>query len=96
MTFPSDEQFAADVRRELLENILPFWRNRSVDAAHGGFIAEMSNDLHAQARSRQGIDPQRAALVDIFGRVSIHAAMPKTSRLAHRAYEYLTSQFLDP
>ena len=32
------------IARELETNLLPFWRERSLDHVHGGFIAEMASD----------------------------------------------------
>ena len=40
--FDKIEIWLADVRSELLDDILPFWRRYSVDEPNGGFIAEMS------------------------------------------------------
>ncbi len=95
MTFPSDEQFAADVRRELMEDILPFWRNHSVDRAHGGFIAEMSNDLRVKPEAAKGLI-LNARLLWTFSAAHRYTHRADDELLAHRAYEYLTSKFLDP
>ncbi|PWB68885.1 MAG: N-acyl-D-glucosamine 2-epimerase, partial [Holophagae bacterium] len=32
------------IAAELETNLLPFWRERSIDHVHGGFIAEMASD----------------------------------------------------
>ena len=37
------KQLKIRVQRELEENIIPFWVNRSIDTA-GGFIGRMTND----------------------------------------------------
>jgi mannobiose 2-epimerase len=95
MTFPSDEQFAADVRRELLENILPFWRERSVDGLRGGFIAQMSNDLRLQENASKGLI-LNARILWTFSAAYRYTQNCEDRFLAERAYDYLTSRFYDP
>ena len=55
MSALSDKELAARVRRELLEDILPFWRTRTLDQRRGGFIGQMSNDLRAQEDASKGL-----------------------------------------
>jgi mannose/cellobiose epimerase-like protein (N-acyl-D-glucosamine 2-epimerase family) len=43
MTWPAEAWLASEARRELLENILPFWRRQAVDHEQGDFVAELSN-----------------------------------------------------
>jgi mannobiose 2-epimerase len=93
MIFPSDEQFSSDARRELLENILPFWRERAVDPA-GGFIAEMSNDLRLKPEAAKGLI-LNARLLWTFSAAYRFAKNADDQRLAHRAYDYITEKFLD-
>jgi mannobiose 2-epimerase len=85
---------AASVRRELLEDILPFWRRRTVDQRRGGFIGWMANDLRVRDDVPKGLI-LNARILWTFA-----AAYPYTQRdedraLAQRAYEYLTRHFLD-
>lgn len=94
MTLPSDGQFAADLQRELLENILPFWRKHSVDSARGGFMAEMSNDLRLNPRAGKGLI-LNARLLWTFSAAYRFTRREDDASLAHRAYHYLTSRFLD-
>ena len=39
------QAWAARIRRELTENILPFWMRHAVDRENGGFYGTISNDL---------------------------------------------------
>jgi hypothetical protein len=94
MNFPSDEQFAADARRELLEDILPFWRSRAVDNVHGGFIAEMSNDLTLKEDAAKGLI-LNSRLLWTFSAAYRYARNAEDEHLAHRAYDYLTAKFFD-
>ena len=55
MTTLSDKRLAARVRGELLDDILPFWRTRTVDERRGGFIGQMSNDLRVDEDAPKGL-----------------------------------------
>ena len=95
MTVLSDEQFAAAVRRELLEDILPFWRTRTVDEQQGGFIGQMSNDLHVRPNACKGLI-LNARILWTFCAAYRYTHEEQDRALAWRAYDYLTSRFLDP
>jgi mannobiose 2-epimerase len=94
MTLPSDRQFAASARRELLEDILPFWRQRSVDAHLGGFIGWMSNDLRIQDDAPKGLI-LNARILWTFSASYRYTHDERDRALARRAYEYLTRRFRD-
>ncbi len=91
----SDETLAAAVRRELLDDILPFWRSNSVDEQHGGFIGEMSNDLVARPDAARGLI-LTARLVWTFSAAYRCTSAPQDKALAIRACDCLTRDFLDP
>ncbi len=95
MAVLSDEQLAASVRRELLEDILPFWRRRTVDQRRGGFIGWMSNDLHIQEDAPKGLI-LNARILWTFSAAYGYTRSNEDQVLARRAYEYLTRHFLDP
>jgi mannobiose 2-epimerase len=95
MTEWTEARWVADVRRELLENILPFWRRRAVDREHGGFIAEMSNDLRPNPAAGKGLI-LNARLLWTFSAAFRLTRLPEDRALAQRAFEYLTARFLDP
>jgi mannobiose 2-epimerase len=90
----SDEQFAASVGRELLEDILPFWRRHTVDQRQGGFIGWMSNDLRVQDNAPKGLI-LNARLLWTFSAAYSYTRSNEDRVLAQRAYEYLTQHFLD-
>lgn len=94
MTRPSDAQFAARVRRELLEDILPFWRGRTRDERRGGFIGQMSNDLHVQQDAPKGLI-LNARILWTFSAAWRDTRDERDRALARRAYEYLADHFLD-
>jgi mannobiose 2-epimerase len=94
MTVLSDEQLAASVRQELLEDILPFWRRRTLDERRGGFIGQMSNDLVVQEDAPKGLI-LNARILWAFSAVYRYTHSDEDGSLARRAYEYLTHHFLD-
>jgi len=94
MTTLSDKRLAARVRAELLDDILPFWRQRTLDERRGGFIGQMSNDLHVQEDAPRGLI-LNARILWTFAAAYDYTRDEQDRALARRAYEYLTSHFLD-
>jgi mannobiose 2-epimerase len=94
MTLPSDKELGASARRELLEDILPFWRRHAVDERRGGFIGQMSNDLCIQEDAPKGLI-LNARILWTFSAAYAYAQNEQDRALAQRAYEYLTHHFLD-
>lgn len=94
MAASSEQYLAAGARRELLENILPFWRKRAVDVERGGFIGQMSNDLRVQEDAPKGLI-LNARILWTSSAAYRYTADPKDRALAQRAYDYLTRHFLD-
>ena len=94
MAVLSDKELAASARRELLEDILPFWRGRTVDRRRGGFIGQMSNDLRVQEDAPKGLI-LNARILWTFSAAYGHTPNAEDRTLAQRAYAYLTQYFLD-
>lgn len=94
MATPTVADLAARARRELLENILPFWRERTVDQERGGFIGEMSNDLQINPEAGKGLI-LNARLLWTFSAAARFTNDPADRALADRAYNYLVEHFLD-
>lgn len=90
----SDTRLAASVRQELLEDILPFWRDRTIDERRGGFIGHMSNDLHVQDDVPKGLI-LNARILWTFSAVCRYTGLEADRALARRAYDCLTHSFLD-
>jgi mannobiose 2-epimerase len=91
----SDDRLAADARRELLEDILPFWRNRTVDERRGGFIAQMSNDLRLDEDAAKGLI-LNARILWIFSAAYGFTRDEQDRSLARRACDDLAERFQDP
>jgi mannobiose 2-epimerase len=94
MIVPSEEELAASARRELLDDILPFWRRHAVDERRGGFIGQMSNDLGVQDDAPKGLI-LNARILWTFSAAYAYTQTDQDRALAQRAYEYLTHHFLD-
>jgi mannobiose 2-epimerase len=94
MTPQNDEMLTESVRRELLDDILPFWRTRTPDERRGGFIGQMANDLHVQEDAPKGLI-LNARLLWTFAAVYRYTNDEQDRALAQRAYTYLTSHFHD-
>jgi len=80
--------------RELLENIAPYWLNKTIDEKNGGFYGGI--DIYGE------VIPQYHKSSVINARIlwtfsSIYMMYPKQEYLdmAHRAYEYLYNYFWD-
>jgi mannobiose 2-epimerase len=95
MTQWTDEQFIASVREELWDNLLPFWRSRTVDGRWGGFIGQMSNDLRVQDDAPKGLI-LNARILWSFSAFYRHTQDERDRAVAKRAYEYLIEHFQDP
>jgi cellobiose epimerase len=82
------------IERELHNNLLPFWRERSPDHAGGGFIAEMANDGTLNGSAPKGLI-LNARLLWTFS--ALYRDMGDTCdlALAGRAYDFLDTCFRD-
>jgi mannobiose 2-epimerase len=79
---------------ELRADLLPFWRERSVDHERGGFIAEMSNDGRVRTDAARGL-VLNARLLWTFSALYRHTKDARDLELARRAHAYLEDRFRD-
>ncbi len=84
----------AAIERELRGNLLPFWRDRSVDHARGGFIAEMANDGTVRGDAPRGLI-LNSRLLWTFSALCRQLVEPRDLELARRAYHTIESTFFD-
>jgi mannan endo-1,4-beta-mannosidase len=82
------------IEGELRSNLLPFWRERSLDHVRGGFIAEMANDGTIRGDAAKGL-VLNARLVWTFAALYRQLGDARDLELARRAYEYLEAKFRD-
>jgi mannobiose 2-epimerase len=81
------------VRKELDENIVPFWANRTVDAK-GGFVGRMTNDGTVVEKAPKGLI-LNTRILWTFSALYSFRKNPEYQRLAQRAYDYLMQYFHD-
>jgi cellobiose epimerase len=83
------------IEQELQGNLLPFWRERSLDRAGGGFIAEMANDGTLREDAPKGLI-LNTRLLWTFSALYRELGDERDRELARRAYDYLQQYFRDP
>jgi mannobiose 2-epimerase len=86
-------EFQKRVRKELDENIIPFWLNRTIDAG-GGFIGRMSNDGTVDKKAPKGL-VLNSRILWTFSSLYVFDKKPEYLVLAKRAYDYLMVHFRD-
>jgi mannan endo-1,4-beta-mannosidase len=82
------------IEGELRSNLLPFWREKSLDQVRGGFIAEMANDGIVRGDAAKGL-VLNARLLWTFAALYRQLGDTRDLELANRAYEYLEAKFRD-
>jgi cellobiose epimerase len=88
------KQLRDSIDRELHCNLLPFWRERSLDHAGGGFVAEMANDGTLNTKAPKGLI-LNARLLWTFSALYRELADERDLVLARRAFDYLSKYFYD-
>ena len=82
------------IASELEENLLPFWRERSVNHACGGFVGEMASDGTVHQDAPQGLI-LNSRLLWTFASLYRHLGDGRDLELAQRAFDTLQSRFHD-
>jgi mannobiose 2-epimerase len=88
------QQLRDSIQRELHGNLLPFWRERSLDHARGGFVAEMVDDGTLNGSAPKGLI-LNARLLWTFSALYCKLADRRDLALARRAHDYLAKYFRD-
>lgn len=79
---------------EFEENLLPFWRERSLDHAGGGFLAEMANDGTVREDAPHGLI-LNSRLLWTFAALYRHLGDKRDFELARQAFKILESKYRD-
>lgn len=82
------------ISRELETNLLPFWRERSLDRRSGGFIAEMARDGTVRDEAPRGLI-LNARLLWTFSALFRELGDERDLALARRAFDVLEGRFRD-
>ncbi len=85
----------AAAERELREDILPFWAERTVDRERGGFYGWISNDLQVDRQAAKGSVLNARILWAFSAALGRWPGEPLYRELADRAYEYVLGHFWD-
>ena len=90
----TDAAWAAQFRRELTSNILPFWMKHTVDRENGGFYGAIDCDVRVDRQA------PRAAVINARILWTFAAAARVLGDAAYRetadwAYDYIVSKFWD-
>jgi mannobiose 2-epimerase len=89
----SKTQWAARLKKEVAEDILPFWARHAVDREHGGFYGKIDCDLKVDAQA------PRSAVIDARILWTYAAACrlidPTYREMADRAWSYIVDKFWD-
>ena len=88
------QSFADAVRDELNEHLLPFWLDRVVDTAHGGFIGQMAYDSTIDPEAPKGLI-LNARLLWTFSAAYQFSNDPRCRDMAERASDYIEQHFWD-
>jgi mannobiose 2-epimerase len=86
-------EFVRRVRRQLDENIIPFWVSRTLDEK-GGFIGRMTNDGTVDKKAPKGLI-LNTRILWTFSALYVFEKKPEYLALARRAYDYLMEHFWD-
>jgi mannobiose 2-epimerase len=84
----------AAAERELREDILPFWAERTVDREKGGFYGLIANDLKVDTEAPKG-SVLNTRILWTFSAAYRAWPEPLYRELADRAYAYLLAHFWD-
>ena len=96
---PLIKKLRAEASQELTQNILPYWMNKMVDEAHGGFYGRRNGNDELIELSDKGVILNTRILWTFSHacRVLIDSPERKSYRtIAERAFNYVTENFTDP
>ncbi|MDR2806210.1 MAG: AGE family epimerase/isomerase [Dysgonamonadaceae bacterium] len=88
------QKLKQELREELLQNILPYWMNKTVDNEHGGFYGRIDGceQLHKQASKGAVLN---ARILWTFAAAYRICQNPQYLEMAERAFRYIVDHFLD-
>ncbi len=91
---PKLVQLAAAVEDNLYHNIVPFWENHAVDNINSGFFGKVDSAGIGDTASSKGVI-LNARILWTFSSLHFKDKDAKSLEMAKRAYEYLTTHFID-
>lgn len=82
------------VKKDLFENILPFWIEHSCEDRNDGFVGKMSNDLREDRGAAKGLILNARILWAFSAAVRLDD-QKEYEEMAERSFDYLTEYFED-
>jgi len=79
---------------QLNDNILPFWRKKTIDHKQHGFFGQINSDLSVEKNADKGL-VLNARILWTFSAVYRNYKQIEDLEMAHRAYEYICKNFFD-
>ncbi len=90
----ANADWAAQFRRELTENILPFWMRHTIDRENGGFFGTVDCDLNVDRQAPRA-SVINARILWTFSAAARVLEDPTYRRTADWAYRYVIDRFWD-
>ncbi|MEO1021540.1 MAG: AGE family epimerase/isomerase [Bacteroidota bacterium] len=94
MDYEMLKQLHAEMKGELLDNILAYWEQHTVDRTYGGFIGEIDHQNRMVPEADKG-GILHARILWTFSAAYRFAQNPAYKSLAYRAFTYLKEKFID-
>ena len=94
MSSKTIQQFSAAVKKELENNLIPFWLEKAIDSEHGGFIGQMSNDGTIDPEAPKGLI-LNTRILWTFSALYRFYQDSRFRDMAQLAYDYLEAYFRD-
>jgi len=90
------QQLSSSARKELYENIIPFWIKYTPDTENDGFFGRIHNNLEIERTADKGL-VLNARILWTFSAILSHSkeANAECLKMADRAYNYLVDRFCD-
>jgi mannobiose 2-epimerase len=88
------KDFCTKVKKELFENIIPFWIDRTQDNQNGGYYGKISNDLKIIADAPKSLI-LNSRILWTFAHLYQFKRESKFFHMAERAYHFLINHFWD-
>ena len=88
------EKLKSEVKEELINNILPFWSQKMIDAEHGGFYGQMDGHNQIIPKADKG-GILNARILWTFSSAYLREKNPLYLEMANRAKTYILDHFFD-
>ena len=88
------EKLKSEVKKELINNILPFWSQKMIDTENGGFYGQMDGHNQIVPRADKG-GILNARILWTFSSAYLQEKNPLYLEMANRAKTYILDHFFD-